>query len=158
MTTTSPDLQTLRAALDREECNHDEHDEVVEAEIDSERFRHEGELCELLWQRRYSDLPNLTLTPFVDEPLRDLLTYIVNRLILVRHGDPFDPGASIAVLASITEEIDGRLPDAVAMARDEGYSWDRVADRLAATTSQARRDYAHIMPLLRSKYRHRAIP
>ncbi len=61
---------------------------------------------------------------------------------LLRGAHNRDPGAIISVLVSLIADADGRLPDAVADARDRHYTWDRVAERLGTTTPAARRRYA----------------
>lgn len=50
-----------------------------------------------------------------------------------------DAGATISVLVSLGAEADSRIHDAVAHARDQGYTWDQIASRLATSTSTARR-------------------
>lgn len=39
---------------------------------------------------------------------------------------------------SLIAEADARLPDAVARARDHGYTWNRIAERLGSTIPAAR--------------------
>jgi hypothetical protein len=53
-----------------------------------------------------------------------------------------DPGPTISVLVSLVYEAESRLDDAVADARDHGYSWDQIADRLGTSVTTARRRYA----------------
>jgi len=53
-----------------------------------------------------------------------------------------DAAAAVSVFVSLAAEADGRLHDAVADARDQGYTWDQIADRLATSESTARRRYA----------------
>jgi hypothetical protein len=53
-----------------------------------------------------------------------------------------DAGAAVSVFVSLAAEAAGRLDDAVADARDQGYTWDQIADRLATSNSTARRRYA----------------
>jgi transposase-like protein len=52
-----------------------------------------------------------------------------------------DPGPTISVLVSLVYEAESRLDDAVADARDHGYSWDQIADRLGTSVTTARRRY-----------------
>jgi hypothetical protein len=80
--------------------------------------------------------------PHTDDICRQLIDNAVLGLILVRGGDPRDPGATISVLVSLIAEAEDRLPDAVADARDRGYRWWRVAERLATSVSIARHRYA----------------
>lgn len=53
-------------------------------------------------------------------------------------SSPGDAGAIVSVLVSLIAEADAMLADAVADARDQGYTWDEVALRLATTASAAR--------------------
>ncbi|MDQ6783150.1 MAG: hypothetical protein M3063_06865 [Actinomycetota bacterium] len=59
-----------------------------------------------------------------------------------RNGCPDDAGARVSCLLSLAVEADDRLHDAVADARDQRYSWDDIAQRLATSTTTARRRFA----------------
>jgi hypothetical protein len=99
--------------------------------------RHSDPSCpDLTWW------PDHTLIPFTDAACHSILNHALTCLILFRGGDPRDPGAVISTLASLRAETDARLPDAVTDARDQGYSWSRVADRLASTIPAVRHRYA----------------
>jgi hypothetical protein len=74
-------------------------------------------------------------TALVDEAVDDL---VASRCPL----GPDDAGAALSCLVSLIEEAESRLWDAVADARDQDYTWDEVADRLARTARSARRRYA----------------
>ena len=49
---------------------------------------------------------------------------------------------AVSCLVSLAVEADDRLHDAVADARDQRYSWDEIAQRLATSTTTARRRFA----------------
>ena len=66
-----------------------------------------------------------------------------------------DTGATVSVLASLQAEIAFRLPDAVADARDQGYTWNQIAMHLATTTSAARHRHATYARSRRDLYVHR---
>jgi hypothetical protein len=83
-----------------------------------------------------------TLIPFTDADCRYLLDDAITCLILERGGHLDDPGATISVLVSLMAEAECRLPDAVADARDRGYSWNSIVERLATTIPAAR--YRHV--------------
>jgi hypothetical protein len=53
-----------------------------------------------------------------------------------------DAGPTISVLVSLAVEAESRVWDAVADARDRGYSWDQIASRLCISVAAARRRYA----------------
>lgn len=80
--------------------------------------------------------------PYTDHVCRQLVDNAVTGLILVRGGDPRDPGATISILVSLIADADARLPDAVADARHQGYTWKRIAERLGSTVSAARHRFA----------------
>jgi hypothetical protein len=82
--------------------------------------------------------PDHTLIPSTDAACRAILDHALSCLILVRGGSTRDPGAHISTLASLIAEADARLFDAVADARVHGYTWNRIAERLASTISAAR--------------------
>ena len=82
-------------------------------------------------------------TPYTDEHTMVLIEQTVECLVLLRSPMHLgDAGATIAALVSLAAQIDNRLPDAVTQARDQGYTWDAIANRLATTTTTARRRYA----------------
>jgi hypothetical protein len=83
-----------------------------------------------------------TRIPFGDEVSHAILDHALACLTLIRGGDPQDPGATIATLVSLIIDAQARLPDAVADARDHGYTWNRIAERLGGTIPAARRRYA----------------
>jgi hypothetical protein len=53
-----------------------------------------------------------------------------------------DAGAILSCLVSLIDEAQSRMWDAVADARDQDYTWDEIADRLAGTARSVRRRYA----------------
>jgi len=77
--------------------------------------------------------------PATDATTAELIDHAVVALIRCRHGRTDDAGARISALVSLTVEAEGRLDDAVADARQQGCTWDQVAERLASTVPTARR-------------------
>ena len=71
-----------------------------------------------------------------------LIDGAVAELVRRRNGCPDDSGARVSALVSLAVEADDRLHDAVADARDQRYSWDEIAQRLATSTITARRRFA----------------
>ena len=53
-----------------------------------------------------------------------------------------DTGATLHLLASLTAETQRRLPQAVAHAREQAYSWAQIADLLGVTRASAWQRYA----------------
>ena len=83
------------------------------------------------------------LCPYTDAGTAKAVDHAVTTLVILRAPMWLgDPGPVISVLVSVAGEADGRLYDAVADARDQGYSWDQVASRLATNVATARRRYA----------------
>ena len=81
--------------------------------------------------------------PYTDADSETLVDELVDTLVIFRC--PMGLGAAgptISVLASLEAEISFRLPDAVADACDQGYTWEQIATRLATTASAARHRYA----------------
>ncbi len=70
-----------------------------------------------------------------DEAVRSLLT-------LRGPMEMGDAAAELSVLVSLAAEVDGRLPDAVADARDQGCTWDQIALAMASTVPAVRHRYA----------------
>lgn len=83
-----------------------------------------------------------SVIPYTDADTEALLDELVDTLIIFRCPMGLgDAAATVSVLASLEAEIAFRLPDAVADARDQGYTWDQIAMRLATTASAARHRY-----------------
>jgi hypothetical protein len=80
--------------------------------------------------------------PFTDEHTMVIVQQAVESLVLLRSPLQLgDAGATISALVSLAAEIDARIPDAVADARDQDYRWSDIADRLATSVTAARRRY-----------------
>ena len=54
-----------------------------------------------------------------------------------------DGGAEVQLLASLIKEIELRLPQAVALARNQDYSWAEIGDLLGTTRASAWQRFAH---------------
>jgi hypothetical protein len=82
-----------------------------------------------------------TLHPYLDEASLAVVGQAVASLACARGSGPGDAGAALSCLASLVAEAQSRLPDAVADARDQGYTWAEIAARLASSAATARRRY-----------------
>jgi len=83
------------------------------------------------------------LVPYVGQDSVPVLDEAVTSLVLMR--SPMwlgDAGPTISVLVSIVAQAQEMLCGAVMSARDQGYTWDEVAGRLACSTTTARRRYS----------------
>jgi hypothetical protein len=89
-------------------------------------------------RRRYPD------HPVVDDESDAVLVVAVNDMIMLRspmwHGDS---GAVLHALASLTATIAAWLPDAVADAKDQDYTWGEIAELLGRQKSTTKQLYAH---------------
>jgi hypothetical protein len=93
------------------------------------------EACDPGWDR--------SLHPYTDADTARIVDQAVITLVTVRAPMWLgDPGPTISVLVSLAGEADGRLYDAVAEARDQGYSWDQIASRLCTMVATTRHRYA----------------
>jgi hypothetical protein len=82
------------------------------------------------------------MIPYNDGDIAMVIDEAVTTVILLRAPMWLgDAGPTVSVLASLAAEVDRRVPDAVADARDQGYSWDQIASRLATSVSCAQRRY-----------------
>lgn len=79
--------------------------------------------------------------PHVDDVTLALVDNAVESLACLRGSVASDAGAALSCLASLIAEAQSRLPDAVAAARDQDYTWAEIAARLATTASTARHRY-----------------
>lgn len=81
--------------------------------------------------------------PYTDADTEALIDELIDTLVIFRCPMGLgDTGPTISALASLEAEIALRLPDAVADARDQGYTWQEIAARLATTASAARQRHA----------------
>jgi hypothetical protein len=93
---------------------------------------------------------NQTAIPCTDDDTATLIREAVVTLTIFRAPMGLgDAGATVSTLVSLAAEADGQLWDAVADARDQGYTWDQIADRLATSVTTARRRFAAY-----TKWRH----
>jgi AraC-like DNA-binding protein len=83
-----------------------------------------------------------TAIPATDCVTAALIDAAVVELIERRSGCINDAGARVSCLLSLAVEADDRLHDAVADARQQRYSWEEIAQRLATSTTTARRRFA----------------
>jgi hypothetical protein len=83
-----------------------------------------------------------TAIPYTDSNTIALIDDALDSLVVFRcplgRGDG---GAAVSCLVSLIEEARSRLWDAVADAKDQGYTWDDIAERLSGTAGSARRRY-----------------
>jgi hypothetical protein len=77
----------------------------------------------------------------VDEETLVLVEEAVESLVSFRGGGRGDAGAALSALASLIAEAQSRLPDRVADARGQHYTWAEIAVRLATAASTACRRY-----------------
>jgi hypothetical protein len=88
-------------------------------------------------RRRYPD------RPVVDDETGAVLCVAVNDVIMLRspmwHGDA---GAVLHAMASLADTINAYMPDAVADARDQDYTWAEIAQLLGDTKASIKQRYA----------------
>ncbi len=82
-----------------------------------------------------------TAIPYTDDDTIHLINDAVKTLTIFRAGELGDAGATVSVLASLIAEAEYQLNDAVAAARDHGYTWDQIGWRLNLHATTARRRY-----------------
>jgi hypothetical protein len=80
--------------------------------------------------------------PVADDDCDDALEHAVNDLIAARApGCHADAGAVLDALASLAMLITATVPDVVADARSQGYTWRDVAFLLGGTKRAVKRRY-----------------
>ena len=75
-----------------------------------------------------------TTGPDTTTVLNDAIAALATIRNLPWHGDA---GATLHLLASLTNQAERQLPRAVADARDQDYSWAQIADLLGVTRASA---------------------
>ena len=96
-------------------------------------------------RRGNSPIPaqNDAMVPYTGEDTAVVVDEAVASLVLLRAPMWLgDAGPTISVLVSLAAEVEDLLFEAVADARDQDYTWDEIAARLASTASTTRRRYA----------------
>ena len=82
-----------------------------------------------------------TIEPYRDDETTELADDFIDSLIICRCGSTADAGAQLSVIASLTAELDARLPETIYQARDQDYTWTEIAARLATPESTIRHRY-----------------
>lgn len=85
---------------------------------------------------------NHYIAPVANDETVVALDDAIDTLRRTRSFQPDDPGVTLHLLASIITETQQRLPEAVANARDHGYSWAEIAELLGVTRASAWQRYA----------------
>jgi hypothetical protein len=81
--------------------------------------------------------------PIADDDSETALGAAIDELIRARApGCHADAGAVLDALASLSAEIAAVLPDVVADARDQGYTWQEIAALLGRPKRAVKRGYA----------------
>jgi len=84
-----------------------------------------------------------TRFPCTDDHTRLLIEDALATLLILRAPARLrDAAARVSCLLSLSDQASGLLDDAVVDARELGYSWEEIADRLFVSASTARRRYA----------------
>ncbi len=85
---------------------------------------------------------NHYLSPATGEDAGAVLDDALGTLGTQRQLWPGDAGVTLHLLASLRAQAEHRLPQAVADARDQDYSWAEVADLLGVTRASAWQRFA----------------
>lgn len=85
---------------------------------------------------------NRALHPDNDADSAEILNEAVSALVLLRAPMWLgDAAVTTSVLVTLASEAEGRLRDAVAVARDQDHDWEEIARSLGTSVSTARRRY-----------------
>jgi predicted component of type VI protein secretion system len=81
--------------------------------------------------------------PVADDDCEAAFDNAIDELIDARSpGCHADPGAVLDALASLALKITATVPDVVADAREQGYTWAQIAALLGGTKRAVKRRYA----------------
>lgn len=82
--------------------------------------------------------------PSIDDDTRRVIDEALELLGMIRipNGWLGDGGAEVQLLVSMIAEAERRLPGAVALARDQEYSWAEIGDMLGTTRAAAWQRFA----------------
>jgi DNA-directed RNA polymerase specialized sigma24 family protein len=92
--------------------------------------------------RWHFEVADRTIEPYRDDDTMQLADDLIDTLIICRCGSTADAGAQLSVIASLTAELDARLPEAIFEARNQNCTWAEIAARLAVPESTIRHRYS----------------
>jgi hypothetical protein len=82
--------------------------------------------------------------PIVDDDSATVVDEAIHSLTMLRSPlDDGDAGARLHALASLIAHAETLITDTVTAARDQGYTWPDIANRLGLTTTTTRRRHQH---------------
>ncbi|MGH2836400.1 MAG: hypothetical protein ACRDKD_09315 [Solirubrobacteraceae bacterium] len=85
------------------------------------------------------------IAPCADADTGRVVDAALESLRVARSFGRDDPAASLHLLTSLLVEVQGRLAEFVAAARDQGCSWAEVADLLGVTRASAWQRYSDVV-------------
>jgi hypothetical protein len=77
--------------------------------------------------------------PYLADDTAAVIDEAIDSLVTLRAGSAGDAGAQLCAIASLTAELESRVPEAVLEARDRGYTWNEIAARLGRRSAPATR-------------------
>jgi DNA-directed RNA polymerase specialized sigma24 family protein len=83
-----------------------------------------------------------TRQPYRDDDSIELVDDLIDSLIMCRSGSTTDAGAQLSIIASLTAELEARLPETIFQARNQDYHWAQIAQLLAVPESTIRHRYS----------------
>ena len=86
------------------------------------------------------------VAPQIDDDTATALDHALEVLRLLRGGELYNGADRLAALASITAAAHDALPDAVADAVEQGFTWPQIAHSAGISVTAARRRYKQAPP------------
>lgn len=84
--------------------------------------------------------------PQLDDDATTAVEEALETLRLLRNGERYNNADRLTALSSIALAAQALLPDAIADAVEQGFTWDQIAHCAGTSTSAARRRYAQAQP------------
>lgn len=86
------------------------------------------------------------VAPFVDDDSHTALEEALEILRVLRGGELYNYADHLATVASIAAAAQAALPDAIADAVEQGFTWQQIAHCAGMSISGARRRYRQVKP------------
>lgn len=86
------------------------------------------------------------VAPQLDHDSTTALDEAIETLRLLRDGEPYNSADKLTILASIAAAAQQAIPDAIADARENDFTWEQIAYCAGLSISAARRRHAQAEP------------
>jgi hypothetical protein len=80
--------------------------------------------------------------PYIDDDSAQVIADAIDTLRLLRSAEMYNSADHLSVLASLATQTQALIPDAIADAVEQGFTWTQIAHSAGISPAAARRRYA----------------